>query len=167
MGRSRSATSSSRVSRPLRLALAIGLVATLLGVLALASSSTSRSTRFALFPPSHYRLGSRPKTFLLNATAPVVGERLPALLPVLAPHSARPDRRLAHLERLEDLDVALGGFDQIGLIGAENAAQLERLRTCLEEGRWGGRCSPAGDGAKVVLVGFVRGPATRVGVPVC
>lgn len=154
MSRRRSAVPVTTASRPLRFALAFGLVATLLGLFALASSSP-RSGGFALFPPSHYRLAIQPKSFLLNETAPIVGERPAALLPILAPHNERPDRRLAHLERLEVLDAKLGGFGEVGLVVEENVAQIELLRQCLEEGRWGGRCSHTGEGAKVVLVGFV------------
>lgn len=154
MDRCRSAASGSTAHRPLRLVLAISLCTTLLILLVLTSSS-SRTSPFAVFPPSYYRLANRPATFLLNATAPVVGKRPAALLPVLPPHSTQPDRRLAHLERLEELEVTLGGFDDVGYVPAENALQIERLRTCLEEGRWGGRCSRAGAGAKVVLVGCV------------
>lgn len=64
--------------------------------------------------------------------------------------------RLRHLERLELLNVQLSGFENVGFVPAENARQVERLKRCLEEGRWGGRCSAQGGGAKVVLVGYVH-----------
>lgn len=154
MGRRRS-VGGGAASRPLWLVLILGGLSTLLLLLAFSTSSaTSRGRRFAILPPSYYRPSSPPPAFLVAPSAHVPAEH--AFLPLMPPHLLRVDRRLAHLERLEALDAALGGFESVGFLGSENARQIERLRTCLEQGRWGGRCSPEGDGAKVVLVGCVR-----------
>lgn len=114
------------------------------------------SSNGGFFPPSFYRPSRRPITYEFPPSTGVKGLPPPGL-PLLGAQLASTSEatRLRHLERLELLNVQLEGFENVGFVPAENARQVERLRRCLEEGRWGGRCSAQGGGAKVVLVGYV------------